>query len=137
MVTWVPQKWFFAVFSENTTFFEKIHEWKNIQHLICNKKGYIYFWRKSHHSTKKRSNVPPPPPIREKIFFCRFHFFFWKCNLIKKSMAQEVRQRSHIPERRSSSPPSTLTLRHSRWVIVRPVRGHLTPKMNITFFIRN
>ncbi len=27
-----------------------------------------------------------------------------------------------------------LYLPHSRWVTVRPVRGHLTPKVNITFF---
>ncbi len=37
-----------------------------------------------------------------------------------------MRQKSDISERSQS-----------RWVTVRPVRGHLTPKMNITFFIRN
>ncbi len=40
----LPQKLFFAVFSENTSFFEKIVEYKNIQHQISDKKGYIHFW---------------------------------------------------------------------------------------------
>ncbi len=30
-----------------------------------------------------------------------------------------------------------LTLKHGRWVTVRPVRAHLTPKMNIIFFVAN
>ncbi len=41
-----PPKQFFAVFSENTAFFKKIVEEKNIQHQIFDKKGYIRFWCK-------------------------------------------------------------------------------------------
>ncbi len=40
----------------------------------------------------------------------------------------EVRVRPHQP---------LLYLRYERCVTVRPVKGHLTPKINITFFIRN
>ncbi len=52
---------------------------------------------------------------------------------VKKSLAQEVCQKSDILERRTP----LLYLQHSHWVTVQLVRGHLTPKMNITFFIRN
>ncbi len=41
-----PGNSFFAVFSENTAFFEKIVDCKNIQHQISDKKGYIHFWCK-------------------------------------------------------------------------------------------
>ncbi len=47
-------------------------------------------------------------------------------------MAQEIRQKRDISERKSK----VLTLQHGCWVTVRPVMGHLTPKMNITFFIK-
>ncbi len=30
-----------------------------------------------------------------------------------------------------------LPLQHSHWITMRPVRSHLTPKMKLTFFIRN
>ncbi len=50
---------------------------------------------------------------------------------LKKFLALEVRQKSDISER---LPVSTLILQHGRWVAVRLVRGHLTPKMNIIFF---
>ncbi len=39
-----PQKQFFAIFSENTDFFEKTAKYKNIQYLICDKKSYVNFW---------------------------------------------------------------------------------------------
>ncbi len=42
----------------------------------------------------------------------------------EKSLAQKVRQKSDILDH----------LQHGCWVPVRPVRGHLTLKMNITFF---
>ncbi len=41
----VPPKQFFTIFFENT-FFEKIVKYKDIQHLICDKKSYIRFWCK-------------------------------------------------------------------------------------------
>ncbi len=46
----------------------------------------------------------------------------------QKSMAQEGRQKRDISKRRSNT---------SNCVTVRPVRDHLTPKMNITLFIKN
>ncbi len=49
----------------------------------------------------------------------------------KKSLAQEVRQKSDISER------SLLCLQHDYWVTVRPVKGQLTTKMNITFVSTN
>ncbi len=47
-------------------------------------------------------------------------------------MAQEVRQKSDISDRRSK-----VVCNMSSCVTVPPVRGHLKPKMNIAFFIRN
>ncbi len=57
----------------------------------------------------------------------------------KKSLAQEVRQKTDISERRSNFAPFNpyFACNTSNCVTVRPVRGHLTPKMNIAFFIRN
>ncbi len=60
----------------------------------------------------------------------------------KKSLAQEVRQKSDISERRRVEGGEALfnpyfLCNKSNCVLVRPVRGHLTPKMNIAFFIRN
>ncbi len=56
----------------------------------------------------------------------------------KKSLAQEVRQKNDISEYTSKGwRGSLLCLQQGRWVTVRPVRGHRTTKMNITFFIRN
>ncbi len=58
----------------------------------------------------------------------------------EKSLAQEVRQKSDISERRSKGwrgfvPFNSYFLCNtSNYVTVRPVRGHLTPKMNIAFF---
>ncbi len=57
----------------------------------------------------------------------------------QKSLAQGVRQKNDISERRSkvwrgrgrNHLRPLLCLRHVRWVTVRLVRGHLTPKMNI------
>ncbi len=46
-----PRKQFFAIISENTDFFKHIAYCKNIQQLICDKKGYIQFG----------SNKPPFP----------------------------------------------------------------------------
>ncbi len=57
----------------------------------------------------------------------------------KKTVALEVRQKNDISIRRSEGSPLQLLLclQHDHWVTVRPVRGHLTLKMNITFSIRN
>ncbi len=52
----------------------------------------------------------------------------------EKSLAQEMRQKSDISERRSKG---YFVCNTSNCVTVRPVRGHLTPKRNIVFFIRN
>ncbi len=52
---------------------------------------------------------------------------------VEKVSGEEVRrQKSDISERRSKEPPlqPLVSLQHGRWVTVRPVRGHLTPKMN-------
>ncbi len=56
------------------------------------------------------------------------------CGCNKKSLVQEVRQKSDILERRSM-----LQLLFTTWPLSHcaTVRGHLTPKMNIAFFIRN
>ncbi len=43
----MPRKQLFAIFSENTAFFKKTVERKNIQHLISGKRGHIYFWCKT------------------------------------------------------------------------------------------
>ncbi len=51
----ISTKLFFASFSENVVFFEKIVKWKNIQNLISHKKGYIHF----HHQT--------PPPFQKRL----------------------------------------------------------------------
>ncbi len=53
----------------------------------------------------------------------------------KKSLAQEVCQKSNISERAPFNP--YFVCNTFNCVTVPPVRGHLTPKMNITFFIRN
>ncbi len=58
-------------------------------------------------------------------------------SVLKKSLAQEVRQNRDISERRSKVEGGELYFQHGRWVDVRPVRSHLTPKINITFYIRN
>ncbi len=62
-------------------------------------------------------------------------------SVVKNSLMQEVRQKSGILECRSTGErgfvPSTLYLQHDCWVSVQPDRGHLTAKMNITFFITN
>ncbi len=50
-------------------------------------------------------------------------------------MAQEVRQKRNISERRSKD--SYFVCNTSDCVTVRPVRGYRTPNMNIAFFIRN
>ncbi len=56
----------------------------------------------------------------------------------KKSLAQEVRPKSDISERRSKHPFNPyFVCNTSNCATVRPVSGHLTPKMNIAFFIRN
>ncbi len=58
--------------------------------------------------------------------------------LKEKSLAQEVRQKSDISERRSFAHFNPyFVCNTSNCVTVRPVRTHLTPKMNIAFFIRN
>ncbi len=61
---------------------------------------------------------------------------------MKKSLAQEVRQKSDISERRGVEGDFAnfnpyFVCNTSNCVTVRSVRGHLTPKMNIAFFIRN
>ncbi len=60
-----------------------------------------------------------------------------------KSLAQEVRQKSDISERRSKGWRGLrpfnpyFVCNTSNCDTVRPVRGHLTPKINIVFFSRN
>ncbi len=51
-----------------------------------------------------------------------------KTKKIKKSLAQEVRQKRDF---------WNVVCNTSNCITVRLVRGHLTPKMNIAFFIRN
>ncbi len=53
----------------------------------------------------------------------------------KKSLTQEVRQKSNISECRSKVRPlqPLLSLQLGRRATERPVRGHLTLKMNINF----
>ncbi len=43
----VPPKFFFAIFSKNVAFLEKIIEWKTIQNLISDKKCFIHFRRQT------------------------------------------------------------------------------------------
>ncbi len=57
---------------------------------------------------------------------------------MKKSLAQEarLRERRYFGFRRVLRPlQPLLRLQHGRRITVRPVKGHLTPKMNITFSI--
>ncbi len=72
--------------------------------------------------------TPRPPWIRE-----------WVKTSIKKSLAQEVRQKRNILDCKSKVRPlqPSLCLQHVHWDSVRPIKGYLTPKMNITFPIRN
>ncbi len=62
----------------------------------------------------------------------------------KKSLAQEVRQKSDISDRRRTKGwrkvclfQSLLCLQYGHWITVRPVWDHVTRKINITFFITN
>ncbi len=57
----------------------------------------------------------------------------------KEILAQEMRQKSDISERGSKVAPFNpyFVCNTFNCVTVRPVRGHLTPKMIIAFFIRN
>ncbi len=58
----------------------------------------------------------------------------------KKSLAQEVRQKRDISEHTSKGwrvLNPYFVCNTSNYVTVRRVRGHLTQKMNIAFFIRN
>ncbi len=54
----VSPKQFFTVFSENTAFFGKNCQIKNIQHLISNKKGYIHFSCKMTPDSRKVTQWP-------------------------------------------------------------------------------
>ncbi len=72
----MPPKQFFSVFSENTTFFEKIVESKlsSIKFLI--KKGYIYFWCKM---TPDRSHSDAVERVANKVrvpyvYVPKYHF---------------------------------------------------------------
>ncbi len=58
-----PPKQFFAVFSVNTAFFEKIVEYKNICRQISDKKGYIHFWCKM---SPDRSHSDPAAALQSK-----------------------------------------------------------------------
>ncbi len=51
-------KQFFKVFLENTAFFEKIVEKKNIQDLISDKKSYIHFWCKMTSDSRTMTEWP-------------------------------------------------------------------------------
>ncbi len=63
----------------------------------------------------------------------------WKIlrKVSKKSLGQEMRQKRDISERRSKGRRGRIVCNTSNCVNVQSVRGHLTPKMNIAFFIRN
>ncbi len=63
MVECAPKP-FFSVFSENTAFFEKIVEYKNIQHQISDRKGYIHFWWKM---TPDRSHSDTVGRVTNKV----------------------------------------------------------------------
>ncbi len=49
---------------------------------------------------------------------------------LKKSLAQEVRQKTDISEHRRKGSRGLLTLRHGCWVAVRPVKG-------LSFYTKN
>ncbi len=72
-------------------------------------KGHLYFVRKC-------------VDFRFRSFLGRLKNL-WRRNCVRRAIFRIVE--------------GLLCLQHDRWVIVRPIRGHLTPKMNITFFIRN
>ncbi len=56
----------------------------------------------------------------------------------KISGAGSATEKLYISESRSKGPlQPLLCLQHVQLFTERPVRGHLTPKMNIAFFIRN
>ncbi len=61
-------------FPENTAFFEKLVEYKDIQHLICDKNGYIHFWCKM---TPDRSTFSKNT-IFSIIKPINFFFFGWE-----------------------------------------------------------
>ncbi len=81
--------------------------------------------------------------IKEEIYECwkivdysiLFNLYL-NCFPKKKSLAQEVSQKRDISERFA---PFNLyfVCNTSNCVTVRPVKGHLTPKINIAYFIRN
>ncbi len=55
-----PQKWFFAVFSENTAFlWKKLLNNKIFNPYLWLKKSHVNFWRKEAFFPKKLSNAPP------------------------------------------------------------------------------
>ncbi len=61
-----PLKQFFTFFSQNIAFFEKLVEYKDIQYLICDKKGYIHFWCKM---TPDRWHKWPSSRAANKVTF--------------------------------------------------------------------
>ncbi len=76
----LPPEQFFAVSLENAAFSEKIIYQENIQHLIFDNKGYIYFWRKMTTSPKKGSCFP-------NIFF---PIFFKNVAFSKKLVGEKI-----------------------------------------------
>ncbi len=70
-----PFKMAFGDFLKKDCFFGKIIPFKNFQHIICDQKDNINFWRKIHDSSKKGSYIPLP---KKKVFrsFLGNTFFF-------------------------------------------------------------
>ncbi len=83
------------------------------------------------HQTKTCGSNIAFPYFVSFIFFCSFLVHtqddknLWHRKCVRRTIFRNVEVRV---ER------GFLTLQHSHWVIVRSVRGHLAPKMNITFF---
>ncbi len=65
----VPRQ-FFVVFSENTAFFEKIVELKNIQHQIFDIKVCIHFWCKM---TPDRSHNDPAAVLQSYFYVPKYN----------------------------------------------------------------
>ncbi len=72
--------------------------------------------------------------LTSENYFLSIPKFFQKIRKFKKSLAQQVRQKSDISWRTVRSLQLILRLHHGRRIIVHPIWDHLTPKINITFF---
>ncbi len=91
---------------------------------------------KANHTIKSRKFCTSKLKGKHRVFQKKRNSEFKTPSTVKKSLSQEVRQKSDISEHRSKGlGASLLCLQQGCWVTVRPVRGHPTPKMNITFFL--